>query len=115
MTESILDSTKKILGIEADYPAFDVDIIMHINSALATLTQLGVGPDEGYMIEDSDAEWGDFLDGDPRLNPVKSYVFLKTRVVFDPPTTSFVLSALQEQIKEHEWRINVDVEGRVRS
>lgn len=112
MSESILHSTKKILGLEADYLAFDMDIILLINSAFSTLHQLGVGPDEGFAIEDDTAEWGDFLEDDYRLNSVKSYVYLKVRVVFDPPTTSFVLSALQEQIKEHEWRLNVVVEGR---
>lgn len=112
MSASILDSTKKVLGIDADYTAFDMDIIMHVNSALATLNQLGVGPEEGFSIEDNSAEWGDFLGDDPRLNQVKSYVYLKVRVVFDPPTSSFVLSAFQEQIKEHEWRINVVQEGR---
>ena len=112
MSESILDSTKKILGIDADYTAFDMDIILHINSALATLNQLGVGPEEGFFIEDSSAEWGDLLGDDPRLNQVKSYIYLKVRVVFDPPASSFVLTALNEQIKEHEWRINVVREGR---
>lgn len=112
MSESILDSTKKVLGIDADYTAFDMDIIMHVNSALATLNQLGVGPEEGFAIEDNSAEWGDLLGGDLRLNQVKSYVYLKVRVVFDPPASSFVLAALQEQIKEHEWRINVTREGR---
>lgn len=114
MSESILESTKKILGIEADYTAFDMDIIMHINSALATLHQLGIGPEEGFMIEDESAEWGELLDDDPRLNQVKSYVYLKVRVVFDPPTTSFVLAAFEKQIQEHEWRINVYREGRDR-
>ena len=114
MSESILESTKKILGIEADYTAFDMDIIMHINSALATLHQLGIGPDEGFMIEDVSAEWGDLLDDDPRLNQVKSYIYLKVRVVFDPPTTSFALAAFEKQIEEHEWRINVFREGRDR-
>ena len=114
MSESILESTKKILGIESDYTAFDMDIIMHINSALATLHQLGIGPEEGFMIEDASAEWGELLDDDPRLNQVKSYIYLKVRVVFDPPTTSFVLAAFEKQIQEHEWRINVYREGRDR-
>lgn len=112
MSASILDSTKKVLGIDADYTAFDMDIIMHINSALATLNQLGVGPDEGFSIEDNTAKWGDLLGDDKRLNQVKSYVYLKVRVMFDPPASSFVLSSFQEQIKEHEWRINVVREGR---
>lgn len=114
MTESILNSVKKVLGIDAEYDAFDQDVILHINSALATLNQLGVGPEEGFMIEDDEAEWGDFIGDDPRLNPVKSYLYLRVRIVFDPPATSFVLASLQEQVKEHEWRLNVEAEGRDR-
>lgn len=114
MSESILDSTKKILGIDPSYDAFDMDITMHINSAFSTLHQLGLGPEEGFMIEDDGEEWGDLLEDDRRLNSIKSYVYLKVRVVFDPPTTSFTLSALQEQIKELEWRLNTYREGRDR-
>lgn len=105
--DSILDSTKKILGIEADYTAFDVDITTHINSAFSTLTQLGVGPAEGFAIADKNDVWGDFLGDDPRLNSVKSYVYLRVRMLFDPPGTSFLLDALKQQVKEYEWRLNV--------
>lgn len=112
MSESILDTTKKILGISEDYDAFDLDVITHINSALSTLHQLGIGPEEGFMVTDSSEEWGDLLDGDNRLNSVKTYVFLRVRILFDPPSTSFVLTALQEQIKEVEWRLSVYREGR---
>lgn len=114
MSESILDSTKKVLGIEPDYVAFDMDVMMHINSAFSTLNQLGLGPEEGYMIQESSDEWGDFLNDDMRLNSVKTYVYLKVRILFDPPTTSFVLTAMQEQIKELEWRISTYREGRDR-
>ena len=112
MDESILNSVKKILGIAPDYDAFDTDIIIHINSVFSTLTQLGIGPDEGFMVEGPEAEWGDFLLDDMRLNSVKTYVYLKVRVLFDPPTSGFVLTALQEQSKELEWRLNVYREGR---
>lgn len=112
MSDSILNSTKKVLGIDADYDAFDPDIIMHINSAFSTLNQLGLGPDEGFMIEDDTTVWGDFLDDDKRLNSIKTLVYIKVRILFDPPTTSFVLAAQQEQIKELEWRLNVYREGR---
>lgn len=112
MSDSILDSIKKVLLIDADYDAFDMDIIMHINGVFSTLNQLGLGPDEGFMIEDSSAVWGDFLNDDFNLNSVKTYMFLKVRILFDPPTTSFLLAAQQEQIKEHEWRLNVVREGR---
>ncbi|QKY79407.1 hypothetical protein SEA_AFLAC_15 [Gordonia phage Aflac] len=114
MSESILNSTKKILGIDEDYDAFDMDVILHINSALSTLNQLGLGPEEGFMIEDESAEWGDLLEDDMRLNSVKSLVYLKVRLMFDPPSTSFALTAMQEQIRELEWRLNVYREGRDR-
>lgn len=112
MDDSILNNTKKILGIAPDYDAFDTDIIIHINSVFSTLNQLGLGPDEGFMIEDETDGWGDFLLDDMRLNSIKTYVYLRVRVLFDPPTTGFTLTALQEQIKEHEWRLNAFREGR---
>lgn len=104
---SILDTTKKILGLDADYDAFDLDIITHINSTFAQLAQLGVGPDEGFEIEDSGKLWSEFIDDNKLLNFVKTYMYLKVRMFFDPPTTSFNLTAKQEQIKELEWRLNV--------
>ena len=107
MTNSILDSTKKILGIEADYTAFDVDIITHINSVFSTLTQLGIGPEAGFMIEDAGPVWADFINSDLQLNAVKTYVFLRVRLLFDPPTTSYHINAIKEQIQELEWRLNV--------
>jgi hypothetical protein len=110
-TQSILTSTKKVLGIQEDYEYFDVDIIFHINSAFSTLNQLGLGPDAGYMIEDKTAVWGDFLGGNLHLNSVKTYIFLKLKIVFDPPQTSFVLASLQEQVRELEWRLNVERES----
>lgn len=111
MDDSILNSVKKILGIAADYDAFDTDIIVHTNSVFSTLNQLGLGPKEGFMIEDDSAVWEDFLLGDMRLNAVKTYTYLRVRVLFDPPTTGFTLTALQEQIKEMEWRLNIVREG----
>lgn len=110
MSESILNSVKKILGIEEDYTAFDLDIIIHINAALSTLTQLGVGPDTGFAIEDDTAEWATFLGSDTRLNPVKQYVYLRVKAVFDPPQSSYAVQAMKEQIQEHEWRLNVTME-----
>lgn len=106
MSNSILQSTKKTLGLAEDYTAFDQDIIMHINSVFSTLLMLGVGPETGFVIEDETDTWEEFTT-DVRLNSVKSYMYLKVRLLFDPPSTSFVLSALQEQIKELEWRMNV--------
>jgi hypothetical protein len=106
MTESILNSTKKIIGIDSSYTAFDQDIIMHINSTFATLNQLGVGPVEGFMISNSTPVWNDILDSDLRLNSVKSYVYLRVRLLFDPPSTSYAMSAIQDQITELGWRIS---------
>ena len=107
MGQSILTSTKKILGIADDYTAFDLDVIMHINSAFSTLAQLGIGPAGGFMIEDKDDEWEDFLEtDDPQYNSVKSYLYLKVRQIFDPPTTSYLITAVEKQIQELEWRLN---------
>lgn len=108
---SILDSTKKKLGMDPEtMTEFDPDIIDSINMALGTLTQLGVGPDTGFSIHNNAGQWTDFLGNDPRLDMARSYVFIKTRLIFDPPQVSYVLSALQEQAKELEWRLNAFVE-----
>ena len=107
METSILTSTKKVLGIDRDYTAFDLDIITHINTAFSILTQLGVGPAEGFMIEDDTTEWAEFIVDDMQYNSVKTYVYLKTRQLFDPPTTSYLITAFDEQIRELEWRLNV--------
>lgn len=111
MDESILTSIKKLLGITEDYTQFDTDIIMHINSVFSTLTQLGVGPDIGFMINDKSVVWSDyFTTSDPRLNFVKTYIYLKVRLVFDPPQSSAAIDAINRQISELEWRINVAVD-----
>jgi hypothetical protein len=89
MTDSILDSTKKILNLASDYTVFDQDIILHINSVFSTLNQLGVGPVAGFMIEDNTPVWSDFLEGDLRLNNVKTYMYLRVRMLFDPPTLGY--------------------------
>lgn len=109
--DSILDSTKKILGLDSDYKHFDVDIIMHINSIFSQLTQLGVGPEDGFEIEDNSTLWSAYLGGNKKINLVKSYMYLKVRILFDPPTTSFDITAKQDQIKEFEFRINVAVQS----
>lgn len=107
---SILTSIKKLLGIDETYTIFDRDLIIHINSVLAILTQLGVGPSNGFLIEDKYATWFDFLPNDSKLVPIKSYVHLKVRLLFDPPMSSSVMASIQEMIKELEWRINVLVD-----
>lgn len=107
MPDSILDTTKKVLGIAADYTAFDPDILFHINTVFSTLCQLGIGPEDGFSIEDKDAVWADFIGEDKRLNSVKTYTYLRVRMLFDPPTTSFLQDAMKQQIQELEWRLNV--------
>lgn len=108
--DSILVSIKKLLGIAADYTHFDPDIIMHINSAFSILTQLGVGPPEGFRIEDNTKTWTDFIGDATKIDAVKSYIYLKVGLMFDPPISSAVLSAKERQISELEWRLNVAAE-----
>lgn len=107
MSDSILDGTKKILGIGAEHDAFDLDIITHINSVFSTLQQLGIGPPEGFMIQDNAAEWVDFIGDETNLNSVKTYMYLRVRLLFDPPANSFLVTSLDEQRKELEWRLTV--------
>ena len=107
MEASILLSTKKILGLDPDYTVFDHDVITHINTAFSILTQLGIGPPMGFMIEDDTAVWFEYTDDDLQLNSVKTYVYLKVRQLFDPPQTSYLISAMERQIGELEWRLNV--------
>lgn len=113
VSDSILNSTKKILGIGSDYTAFDLDILTHINSVFATLNQLGIGPDEGFEVTDADTAWSGFLGDSPdlRMNSVKTYLYLKVRSIFDPPTTSYAIEAMNKQIAEYEWRLNVKYEN----
>lgn len=111
MTDSILTTTKKALGISADYTAFDPDIIMHINSVFSTLNQLGVGPAVTFMIMDDTETWSEFIGTNQDINSVKTYMYLRVRLYFDPPATSFALAAMEKQIEELGWRLNVQGEG----
>jgi hypothetical protein len=111
MSDSILISTKKILGIDADYTAFDSDIITHINTVFFSLNQLGLGPANGFMIEDTDDTWDAYLGTDLNLNAIKTYVYLRVRLLFDPPATSYHITAIKEQIQELEWRLNTHRES----
>jgi hypothetical protein len=104
----ILDDIKKLIGIVPEYEAFDDQILICINAAFATLHQLGVGPEEGFEV-DKDTEWESYI-STKRLNFIKSYVSMKVRVMFDPPTSSFALDAINKQIAEYEWRITSEVE-----
>lgn len=110
---SILTSVKKMLGIVEEYDHFDADLIMHINSVLSILTQLGVGPAEGYSITDSSNEWTEFIPASPKLELVKSYMGLKVRLLFDTPTSSAVTEAINRQLSELEWRIQVVSDGSI--
>jgi hypothetical protein len=106
---SILDSTKKQLGLGADYDVFDLDIRTHINTVFLNLQQLGIGPAEGFAIEDAEATWDTFLGANhsPLLNAVKSYMVFKVKLAFDPPQQSFVIASYENQIKELEFRMLV--------
>lgn len=103
--DSILNGTKRALSLDPEYKVFDPDIMMHINSVFMTLNQLGVGPTGGYEITDEHDAWSTYLGGDPNLNVVKSYMYLRVRLMFDPPATSFTLDAFKEQVQQLEWRL----------
>lgn len=109
--ESILTSIKKLLGITEEYDQFDPDIIMHINSVFMILTQLGVGPSEGFFIEDDTAVWTDFIQDVKKLESVKTYIYLKVKLAFDPPLSSAVIESMNRLINELEWRLNVAAES----
>lgn len=112
MDKSILDSIKKMLGIDASYTIFDQDIIMHINTVFMILNQLGVGPSEGFSIEDNKKTWKDYLNDDTKLESVKSYIYLKVKLLFDPPLSTAVIETIKQQINELEWRLNVEAESK---
>lgn len=109
MNESILNSVKKLIGLDSAYDAFNTDIIIHINAVLMLLNQLGVG-EKGFSITGATETWGDFLGDESDLYMAKPYVAMKTRLVFDPPTNSTVMESLKQSIAEMEWRLNVQVD-----
>lgn len=104
---SILNSIKQLLGMTEDYSPFDNELILHINSVFMILHNLGVGPDTPYKIVDSTNTWDEFIDSKDTIEAVKTYVYLKTRLIFDPPTSSIVLESYNRIISELEWRLNV--------
>lgn len=110
--ESILTSIKKMLGIDESYDHFDADLIMHINSVFATLTQLGAGPEKGFSIKDEDTNWSEFVSDETVLGFVKSYMHLKVKLLFDPPLSSAVIESMNKMISEFEWRITTDIENK---
>lgn len=104
-SDSILLSIKKLNNVAAEYTAFDEDFIMYINSALSDLNQLGIGPAEGFAIEDQNDSWEDFIGEDPIYNRVKTFIGLYVNLLFDPPPTSFAIEMKERQIEEHKWRL----------
>ena len=108
--ESILTSIKKLLGIEEDYEHFDPDIIMHINSVFMILSQIGVGPEGGYRIQDESNTWDEYITDKDNLDSVKSYIHLQVKLLFDPPQSSAVMEAMKRMIDQLEWRLNVEAE-----
>lgn len=113
MDNSILNSIKKLLNIAEDYEHFDQDIIMHINGVLVVLNQLGIGASEDFVIFDDTAIWSDFVSEAYRskVGLIRVYVYMKVRLVFDPPASSSALKAIEELIKEYEWRLNIVAES----
>ena len=103
--DSVLLSVKKMIGIPKDYDAFDTDIILNINTVFDGLNQMGVGPEEGFSISDDSTEWSEFLTFDRNSEMVKTYMYLKVRMLFDPPTNASLANVYQEQLKEYEWRL----------
>lgn len=107
--ESILTSVKKLLGIEDDCTHFDVDVIFGINTTFNIITQMGVGPENGFSITNKDSVWTDFIPDITKIELVKSYVYLKTRLLVDPPASSVLVDTINKQILEFEWRISTTV------
>ena len=107
--DSILTSIKKLLGITEEYEHFDQDLILHINSVFGILTQL-VGPVGGFHIKDKESTWKEFVSEDSKLETIKSYIYLKVKLLFDPPLSSAVMESTNRLISELEWRINVMVD-----
>lgn len=111
LDSSILYTIKKMIGPSYDEDSFDTDIIIHINSCFTTLRQLGVGPKDGYRIDGSDNVWSEFITDTQMLDSVKTYIYLKVKMVFDPPLNASLIESFNTQIKELEWRLNVSVES----
>ena len=111
--ESILTSIKLLLGITEDYEAFDQQIIAHINSVFMILTQLGVGPLDGFMITSKVDTWNEFISDEKKMQLVKSYTYLKVKMLFDPPSSSAVMDSTNRMINEFEWRLNSQAESKL--
>lgn len=111
--ESILNSIKQMIGgIDETETAFDMDIMIHINSVFSDLNQMGVGPKETFSIVDDSTTWSEFTDDDALFNSVKTYVYLRVKLIFDPPASASVLSAMERQVDKLEWRLNVSASNK---
>jgi hypothetical protein len=106
VTDSILTNVKKTLGLVEANTDYDPEIILFINGVFSTLNQLGIGPETGFSIVDKVTTWDALIGTNPKLNSVKTYVYLKVRLLFDPPQTSYLVDAFNQQAKELEWRLN---------
>lgn len=111
MNQSILTSIKKLLGIAENYTDFDQDVIIHINTVFSILNQLGVGPAEGFSIKDASTKWEDYIESELKLEDVKTYIYLKVKLIFDPPLSSAAIESTNRLINELEWRINVEADS----
>ena len=111
MTDSILTSIKKMLGMTEEYTAFDTDIIIHINTVFMILHQMGVGPEEGFRIEDKYATWDEYIAEEDNLDAVKTYIYLKVKLIFDPPINGSAVESINRAISEYEWRLNFQAEN----
>lgn len=110
MSDSILTSIKKLIGISEDDAGFDLDLIFHINSVFLILYQIGVGPEIPFSISDKTTTWSDFIPDISKLEAIKTYMFLKVKMIFDPSTSSIVLESQKNLLSELEWRLNLEVD-----
>jgi hypothetical protein len=110
-SSSILNTVKKLCGVSEEYTVFDQDLLVLINAAILDLTQNGVGPEDGFLVSDASATWDDFIQGFPNPGVIANYISQKVRILFDPPSSSFVLESIQKQLDELIWRINVQAES----
>lgn len=110
VTSSILDSVKKVCGISDDYDVFDQDLLIFINGVILELTQNGIGPEVGFTVTDKNSMWHDFIGDFPNPGAVATYISLKVKILFDPPSSSFVIDAYKKQLEELIWRLNIEAD-----
>ncbi len=109
--DSILNNVKKLLGIDSEDDSFDIDVMTMINSTIPSLAQMGIGPSNGYIVTSADDKWTDWITtNDINLQGVKTYLYLKIKLIFDPPTNSTVVEAFNKNLNELEWRMMLAVE-----